>query len=176
MPLVRLLDLFLTVLFILFSVLNLVCVQPFLATCLVIWPLRVTLCSLRGWTVALYCSALCSSTSSCRCPARLLLTLSKWRRREGIGSEMRSSIGCFYDAQRWPTHPQACGSCYCYSKRKLMYGCFACTYIYKPCAQSTQRGQKPVMGLLELELQTVVSCYVGNGYRIWVVWKSCQCC
>lgn len=50
----------------------------------------------------------------------------------------------------------------------LLYECFTCTYVcmyvcmctsYMPGAQ---RGQKKVLGLLELELETVVNCHVGT--------------
>jgi hypothetical protein len=43
---------------------------------------------------------------------------------------------------------------------------------YVPCAQ---RGQKTALNLLGLELEMVVSYYVGARSRTQVPWKSNQC-
>lgn len=55
----------------------------------------------------------------------------------------------------------------------LFYVChyFACMYACEPRMCSTQGGQKRT---LEVELQTVVSCYVGVGNLTWVFWNSRQ--
>jgi hypothetical protein len=50
-----------------------------------------------------------------------------------------------------------------------MYGCFACT----TCLPGAFRSQKRVSDLLELELQMVVSPYVG-AWNFWILWKSSQ--
>lgn len=39
--------------------------------------------------------------------------------------------------------------------------------------QEGRRGS--YLDFLRLKLQTVVSCYVGAGFWIWVLWESSQC-
>ena len=38
-----------------------------------------------------------------------------------------------------------------------------CMYVCTPCACSAHGGQKKVLGVMELELQVVMSCSVGAG-------------
>ena len=53
----------------------------------------------------------------------------------------------------------------------------ACMSMYHTNAWLGQawRGQKRALDLLELELQTIVSCCVGPGNHTWVLPKSCHC-
>lgn len=52
--------------------------------------------------------------------------------------------------------------------------CFACMYrhLYTTFAPSAYRGQKKVLGPLELELQIVMSCRVRAGNQTQVLCKS----
>lgn len=53
-----------------------------------------------------------------------------------------------------------------------IYGCFNCTSVYQVCVPGAHGGQKSPLGL---ELQMIVSCYVGARSWIWVLYKSNQC-
>jgi hypothetical protein len=53
-----------------------------------------------------------------------------------------------------------------------MCKCFACRDVCAPCVAGVCRGQKRVLGLLELELPMVVSCRVSAENRTWVLCKS----
>ena len=61
-----------------------------------------------------------------------------------------------------------------------VYGCFACTYICAPhvCLEprKARRGiQQRTQGLLQLELQMVVSHHVDARNRTRIFYKSSQC-
>lgn len=47
--------------------------------------------------------------------------------------------------------------------------CFVCMCVYLPHGNSAQSGQKRVSDTLELELQTIVSQYVGARNQILVL-------
>lgn len=47
--------------------------------------------------------------------------------------------------------------------------------ILHVCLHSAHRGQKKASDILELELQSFVSCYVGAGSRTQIPWKSIEC-
>ena len=52
--------------------------------------------------------------------------------------------------------------------------CPACMSLIT-CMPGAHRGQERLLDTLRLELQTVVSCYVGGGTQSWVLWKNSQC-
>lgn len=56
-----------------------------------------------------------------------------------------------------------------------MVGCFACKSVYQVYNPGICGIPKKPLGPLELELQIVVSHYVGAGNLTQVVWKSSQC-
>ena len=47
--------------------------------------------------------------------------------------------------------------------------------IYTAYVYSASGGEKRASRCPELELQAVVSCDVGAGNQIWILWKSGQC-
>lgn len=46
-----------------------------------------------------------------------------------------------------------------------MYECLVCIYVCALCEYRACRGQKKVLGLLELDIRRVVSCHVGAENR-----------
>lgn len=54
-------------------------------------------------------------------------------------------------------------------------GCFVCMHVCAHVYSGALRGQKRVLNPRELEVLTIVSCYVGAGNQTLILCKSSQC-